>query len=165
VNLNPLQRELDSGHPGEWDGRRSPPGSPLLCSDPQCAKDVVDRRSLERILIPTRRRHIPQLLSVATGDDEIRFLRSRALNDLEHRRKIIVLVEWDPIRQDLEPRQRFGLVRIEKKKNSPRRLSSPSNRYLTFLLDRLSWTRTFPDPEARVGTSAGCWRKWSWMWR
>ena len=98
---------------------------PPLCGNSQRLQDVVDCGSLGRISIPTTRRKIPQFLGVSAGYNKNRFLRSRALNDVKHCCKTIVLVKRLFVRQNLGRHQCFG--QIHTKGCSPHRWSSPSN--------------------------------------
>jgi len=125
-------------------------GFPLLRSIPQRVQDVVDCRSPGRILIPTRRRHLPQFFGVASGDGEGRSLRPPTMKDMERYHHISVPVEWGFFRQDLGSLQRFGLIWIVG--SSLRGWSSPSNICPTVLWDQY---QTFLDPAVPVDTSAG----------
>ena len=96
-----------------FEGRSSRLRFPLLCRDCQRTQDAVDFRSLVRFHIPAGYRRVPQFLRVAPGDEENRFLRWLASNDVSHCPMVIVLVERYSVRQNLELRQWFGLTRIE----------------------------------------------------
>ena len=73
-------------------------GFPLVRSTAQRSQDVVDRRSLAGILLPTRCRHFPQFSSVSTGSGKNWCLGSHTLKDAEDRHTIIVLVKRDSVR-------------------------------------------------------------------
>ena len=108
-----------------WSGRRSVPGFPLLRRTTQHLQNGVDRGSLVGILIPTKFRHFPQFVCIASGSGEGRSLRPRAFADTERCHKLLVLVKRGSARQNLGLYECLGLIFVEE--SSLRRWSSPSN--------------------------------------
>jgi len=80
---------------------------------PATSQDVADRRPLAGILLPTRRRHFPQLLGVAAGGDENWCLGPHPIKDTEDCHAIVVLVKRDSVRQNLGLPQHSGPICVE----------------------------------------------------
>ena len=90
--------KLVSPREGLDSGRSLETGCPFLRGILQHAEDVVDRRAIARILLPTSSCHLPQFLGVAAGRGKDWSRGSQIIKDTKDCHVIVARGKWDTVR-------------------------------------------------------------------